>query len=156
MALSRREVMVRAGAGLLLAGTGTGPRAQDASTAPPATAPPVTAPTTKRARPPALEADRVREFVGAAHGNLTRVREMLTEQPALVTLDMQMPNLSGRDVLLGIRADERSRRVKVILITANVRASATEELVDLADIILIKPVTLSQISEMAARLVPMS
>ncbi len=84
------------------------------------------------------------------------LERITAEQPALVTLDMQMPNLSGRDVLLGIRADERSRRVKVILITANVRASATEELVDLADIILIKPVTLSQISEMAARLVPMS
>lgn len=82
------------------------------------------------------------------------VERIAAEQPALVTLDMQMPNLSGADVLRSIRADERLRRVKVILITASERASASEELIDLADIILIKPVTFSQISEMAARLVP--
>lgn len=76
------------------------------------------------------------------------------EQPALVTLDMQMPNLTGADLLRQIRANEQTRRVKIILITANERASATEALVDMADLILIKPVTLSQISEMAARLVP--
>lgn len=76
------------------------------------------------------------------------------EQPALVTLDMQMPNLTGADLLRQIRANEQTRRVKIILITANERASATDALVDMADLILIKPVTLSQISEMAARLVP--
>lgn len=39
---------------------------------------------TPRPRPPQLAADLVRQFVGAAHGNLERTREMLLEQPALV------------------------------------------------------------------------
>jgi CheY-like chemotaxis protein len=74
-------------------------------------------------------------------------------KPDLVTLDMQMPNLSGTEVLRLIRADEHIRRVRVILITANERASATEEMERMADVILIKPVTFSQIKDIAMRLV---
>ena len=33
---------------------------------------------------PALEAKLVEEFVGMAHGNLERVKELLTQEPALV------------------------------------------------------------------------
>ncbi|MBZ0299358.1 MAG: ankyrin repeat domain-containing protein [Anaerolineae bacterium] len=35
-------------------------------------------------RPPALAAEKVREFVIAGHGNLERVQEMLAEQPGLL------------------------------------------------------------------------
>lgn len=36
------------------------------------------------AKPPALDAQQVREFVIAGHGNLDRVREMLQQQPGLL------------------------------------------------------------------------
>jgi hypothetical protein len=35
-------------------------------------------------RPPALEAQLVQEFVAKAHGDLTRVQELLTQEPRLV------------------------------------------------------------------------
>lgn len=35
-------------------------------------------------RGPRLDADLVREFVGAGHGNLDKVKEMLEQQPALI------------------------------------------------------------------------
>ena len=35
-------------------------------------------------RPPALNGDRVREFVIAGHGKLDRVKEMLAEEPGLL------------------------------------------------------------------------
>ncbi|MAS36044.1 MAG: hypothetical protein CL610_18695 [Anaerolineaceae bacterium] len=35
-------------------------------------------------RPPALDGDKVREFVIAGHGNLDRVKEMLAEEPGLI------------------------------------------------------------------------
>jgi len=35
-------------------------------------------------RPPALAADRVREFVIAGHGDLEKVRQMLSDEPGLI------------------------------------------------------------------------
>jgi hypothetical protein len=35
-------------------------------------------------RPPALDADLVREFVAVGHGNLDRVKELLAQEPALL------------------------------------------------------------------------
>ena len=81
------------------------------------------------------------------------IQHLTAHLPDLVTLDMQMPNLSGTEVLRLIRADEQIKRVRVILITANERASATEEMERMADVILIKPVTFSQIKDIAVRLV---
>jgi hypothetical protein len=43
-----------------------------------------TAPTSRPAKPAPLPDDEVRGFVGAAHGNITRVREMLAARPSLV------------------------------------------------------------------------
>jgi hypothetical protein len=40
--------------------------------------------TRKAPKPPPLPDDMVREFVGAAHGNLTRTREMLDAEPGLL------------------------------------------------------------------------
>lgn len=90
------------------------------------------------------------EVINDSRIALQRIGEGL---PDLITLDIQMPVISGSEILRGIRADERLRHTKVILITANARPSATQELEEMADIILTKPITLSQISQFAARLV---
>ena len=81
------------------------------------------------------------------------LRRIAEAKPDIVTLDMQMPRLSGTEVLRLIRADEQTKRVRVILITANERASASEEIERMADVILIKPIMFSQIKEIAARMV---
>jgi hypothetical protein len=47
-------------------------------------APAPAAPAKKKEKPPPLEAGLVKDFVGAAHGDLERVKAMLAEWPALV------------------------------------------------------------------------
>jgi CheY-like chemotaxis protein len=82
------------------------------------------------------------------------MKRINARKPLLITLDMQMPLVSGMDILREIRADDELKHIKVLLVTANERASDTQEIDLLADIILIKPITFSQLKEMAGRLVP--
>ena len=72
MLLNRRESLARIGAGVFI-GLSTS-RALAIQT---------TAPAPKPVRPPPIGADEVREFVGAAHGKLERVREMLAARPSI-------------------------------------------------------------------------
>jgi DNA-binding response OmpR family regulator len=70
--------------------------------------------------------------------------------PALVVLDLQLPYVLGEDILHRLRADERLARTRVILATADpLRARLLREK---SDLILIKPVSFFQLSELAARL----
>lgn len=48
------------------------------------------------------------------------------DPPALAVLDIMMPGLSGIDVLSKIREDDRTRRVRVILLTTFSRAADIE------------------------------
>ena len=70
--------------------------------------------------------------------------------PDLVVLDLQLPYVSGDDILHRIRADERLARTRVMLTTADplMASSLREE----SDLVLIKPVSFFQLSELAARL----
>jgi hypothetical protein len=45
---------------------------------------PAIASQTKRVKPPALSDELVKEFVGAGHGNLDKVKEMLAKEPGLL------------------------------------------------------------------------
>lgn len=80
------------------------------------------------------------------------MQRMLDVVPDLVTLDLQMPIVSGLDILQAMRQDERLVDVKVIMLTANSYALHDEIINDLADLILLKPVSVSQISNLALRL----
>lgn len=81
------------------------------------------------------------------------LERIAAQHPDLVTLDMQMPYLSGDEILRQMRADEQMKSIKVILITANSRAGESKEIERLADVILIKPVTLGEITRFAKRLI---
>lgn len=50
----------------------------------------------------------------------------------VVLLDMQMPVMDGRATLAAIRADERTRDVPVVFLTASVQAHERKEILDLA------------------------
>lgn len=80
------------------------------------------------------------------------IKSLLNRTPALVTLDMQMPHVSGLDVLRQIRADERLRHIKVMVVTASAQAIQDAAVDTLADIIVMKPVALHQIVDFAGRL----
>jgi CheY-like chemotaxis protein len=72
--------------------------------------------------------------------------------PVLVVLDLQLPHVSGGDILRRIRADERLAKTRVMLATADpMMASLLREK---SDLVLIKPISFHQLCELAARLHP--
>ena len=73
--------------------------------------------------------------------------------PDLVTLDLHLPEVSGKDILLYIRATERLKHVKVIILSAD--PLLTDYLRDEADLVLVKPVGFYQLRELSARFITM-
>lgn len=69
--------------------------------------------------------------------------------PAAVVLDLHIPGITGDMLLSQIRSDRRLRNVIVILATADDRRA--EELRSIADLVLLKPVSFSQLSVLADR-----
>jgi CheY-like chemotaxis protein len=70
--------------------------------------------------------------------------------PDVVVLDLHMPRVSGLEILRRIRADARLAGTRVIVATADMRA--TDMLQDQADLVLIKPVSFNQLRDLAGRL----
>ncbi len=75
-----------------------------------------------------------------------------TVAPAMVVLDLHLPHVSGRDILQHIRADERLKNIRVILATADPHMA--ESLRSDADLVLLKPISFSQLRDLAKRLYP--
>jgi DNA-binding response OmpR family regulator len=72
--------------------------------------------------------------------------------PNLVILDLHLPHVSGRELLRQIRADDRLTATNVIVTTADGRQA--EDLLEEADFCLVKPLSFSQLRELAKRLLP--
>jgi len=73
--------------------------------------------------------------------------------PGLVVLDLNLPpHVSGADVLHHIRADPRLAETRVIVVTGHPDLADTVR--DQADLVLLKPVDVSQLSDFVARLRP--
>jgi two-component system, OmpR family, response regulator MtrA len=70
--------------------------------------------------------------------------------PNLVVLDINLPGASGAQIIQFIRADLRFDATRVILATADSRQA--DELHDKADIVLLKPISITQLRELANRL----
>ncbi len=80
---------------------------------------------------------------------LDRLTEVV---PAMVILDLHLPNVSGREILAWIRKEKRLRNTKVILATADaVQADALQEQ---GDITLLKPISPTQLKELSSRFRP--
>ncbi len=72
--------------------------------------------------------------------------------PDLVTLDLNLPHLSGKDILRNIRADDRLAQTTVMLVTAN--TVLADMLQEESDLVLLKPVSPTQLRDLAKRLRP--
>jgi CheY-like chemotaxis protein len=70
--------------------------------------------------------------------------------PQLVVLDINLPGVSGVEILHSIRADSRLESTRVILATADSRMA--DELREKADIVLLKPISIVQLRDLAQRL----
>lgn len=98
--------------------------------------------------------------VGITTETLTDGTQTLTKMaervPDLVTLDLQMPRTSGADILREIRADARFANTRVMVITASSQTSYNPDIQEMADLVLLKPVTFEQVSNFAGRLLQMA
>lgn len=81
----------------------------------------------------------------------TAMEILMLRKPSLVLLDMHLPNVSGRDILAQIRASADLGKTKVIAVTADALVATSVE--DMADLVLIKPVTYSQIVDLTRRMI---
>ncbi len=71
-------------------------------------------------------------------------------RPNIVLLDLQLPRLSGVEILKRMRDDERLMRVPVVVITAY--APYADSLPVEPDLLLLKPVDINQLSSLVQRL----
>lgn len=76
-----------------------------------------------------------------------RLKEVI---PAVVVLDMHLPHISGNFLLKQIRADERLAKIRVVVATAD--AQMGENLRGEADLVLIKPISFTQLRDLTFRL----
>lgn len=79
------------------------------------------------------------------------VEKLKTVVPSVVVLDLHLPHVVGTDILRQIRADERMAETRVIVASADPRMA--ELIQDMADLVLLKPTTFSQVRDLASRLV---
>ena len=70
--------------------------------------------------------------------------------PTVIALDLHLPFVDGATLLKQIHKDERYGNVRIILTTAD--AVQAEFLHDQATIVLIKPISFSQLRDISARL----
>ncbi|MBL8062253.1 MAG: response regulator [Anaerolineales bacterium] len=70
--------------------------------------------------------------------------------PHIVLLDLQLPRMSGVEILKRMREDERLKRVPVVVITAY--APYADSLPVEPDLLLLKPVDINQLSNLVQRL----
>jgi two-component system cell cycle response regulator DivK len=86
-----------------------------------------------------------------ADGQTARERLKHGAVPYLILLDMHIPHVSGGDLLTNIiRKDERLSKAIVIVTTADARMG--EAYTDLADFVMVKPISFIQLRDLTSRL----
>jgi DNA-binding response OmpR family regulator len=92
--------------------------------------------------------------VETVHDGAVAMDRLTKMQPVLVALDLHLPNVSGVEILRAIRADERLADTPVILLTADQHLA--QSVANSADLVLLKPISVDQLSTLASRLVSAS
>ncbi len=69
----------------------------------------------------------------------------------LLILDLQMPAMDGRSVLRIVRSNPLHKDMRIIVVTANAHM-ATEDIDDMADYVMHKPIDVVEFSEFVRRL----
>jgi CheY-like chemotaxis protein len=80
---------------------------------------------------------------------ITAQKRLAEVVPAMVILDLHIPDIKGDVILRQIRSDQRLENVRVILATAD--AAFASDLQTLADLVLLKPISFAQLSQLANR-----
>ena len=74
----------------------------------------------------------------------------LEKGPSLIVLDLNLPMFPGKDILRFIRMDIRYIGTRVILATSD-SAAVMGEIEDNSDIVLLKPISFTQLRDLASR-----
>jgi DNA-binding response OmpR family regulator len=82
----------------------------------------------------------------------TAFMRMANAEPVVVILDLNLPGLQGKDVLIDIRANPRLAKTRVILCTADERQA--ELLRENVDVVMLKPVSPAQLRQIASSFIP--
>lgn len=85
------------------------------------------------------------------HGKLA-LEHLAKYKPDIVLLDLNLPGVSGGEILATMRADDRLKHVPVVVITAHAHLIAT--LSARPEFVLIKPVNIEQMSNLILKICP--
>lgn len=94
--------------------------------------------------------------VNIFHDGESALQGMETMLPKLIILDLNLPKISGIDVLKALRSNARTAHTWVLVVTANPTQAAELKKMEEDDqslLILAKPVSVDQMEQMARRLV---
>jgi len=86
----------------------------------------------------------------SVYDGLEAMKRLAETQPDVVLLDLQLPGLSGVDILKKMRADERMKTIPVVVITAY--AYYAKSLPVEPDLFLLKPVDIHDLTSLIQRL----
>jgi len=81
------------------------------------------------------------------------LKRLATTKPALVILDLNLPRVSGAEILRYMRADERLAKTCVIITSAH--PEIAEDISHTADLVLLKPVDMRQLCSLVEQLSPL-
>ena len=71
------------------------------------------------------------------------LKRLVTVVPAIIILDLHLPQISGYDILAQIQADHRLDETYVVVVTAD--TIGAEKLKDQGILVLVKPVSIQQL-----------
>jgi len=95
-----------------------------------------------------IVADDGREALDYIFGSGKFAGRDLTQMPAVILLDLKLPRVSGLEVLKQIRANERTRRLPVVILTSSKEEQDVARSYDLGvNSYIRKPVDFQQFSE---------
>ena len=94
------------------------------------------------------------DILEAANGE-DALRLINTEKPDIIVLDVDMPRLSGLEVLTRVRRNPSTKEIPVIMVTANHMVEHSDNTYD-ADLLLIKPVSPIDLVSFVRRLLPVT
>lgn len=92
------------------------------------------------------------EVEHVADGQAARERLKNGTTPYIILLDMHLPHVSGADLLMDMKKDDRFNETTIIITTADARMGETYG--DMVDFVLIKPISFVQLRDLTSRLKP--
>lgn len=99
--------------------------------------------------------ERIHFAVRLAEDGIEAIESLKADPPDILILDINMPRVSGLEVLRFVRENPATKAIKVVLVTGNGMAMQSPE-AEYADLVLIKPVYIADLMTLAKRLMPES